>query len=187
MPVTEASLAALKERAGVVGALLDGRQTVLIRDPELRPTGDDLDAPFALYPGYTHQDPDRYHPRDRRYYHRSTTKPDGGIPLRAICEPVADHRVATDRLAALAPHYVYTEAGLRDKYGLDDAEQTRVLLVRVHELAEPRLIEERPDYRGCRSWISLADSVSVDTAAAKPVLDDATFAERRAAVVSALS
>jgi hypothetical protein len=180
----DASLAALKERAGVVGALLDGRQTVLVRDPDLRPTDDDLDAPFALYPGYSHQDPERYHPQDRRYYHRSTTKPDGGVPLRAVCEPVADHRVPTDRLSALAPHYVYTEAGLREKYGLDDATETRVLLVRVHELADPRLIEERAAYRGCRSWISLAESV--DTAAAQPVLDDAAFAERRAAVAAAL-
>ncbi|MEA5387077.1 DUF1802 family protein [Haloarculaceae archaeon H-GB2-1] len=136
-------LAALKERAGVVAALLDGRQTVLVRSSDLPPSTDDLADPFALYPSYSHQDPDRYGDRDLRYYHGSTTKPADGIPLRGVAEVEAVHHVETDRLASLTPYYVYTEAGLRDKYRLDDQAEARVLVVRTRELENPRLIEER--------------------------------------------
>ena len=171
---------ALKERAGVVAALLDGRQTVLVRAPDLPPDG--TDGPFALYPSFSHQDPERYGQADERYYHRSTTKPADGIPLREIAEVVAERSVPAGDLAALAPHYVYTPAGLREKYGLDDGDAARVLLVRVSALADPRVIAERPAYRGCRTWIALADEVTVDAGAATPVLDDAAFARRRAAI-----
>jgi len=64
--------------------------------------------------------------------------------------------------------------------------ELRVLLLRVAELDSPRLIEERSSYRGCRAWIDLADDASIDPDAATPVLDDAAFAERRAAVRDAL-
>ncbi|MDG5775929.1 DUF1802 family protein [Haloarculaceae archaeon H-GB1-1] len=179
-------LAALKERAGVVAALLDGRQTVLVRSSDLPPSTDDLADPFALYPSYSHQDPDRYGDRDLRYYHGSTTKPADGIPLRGVAEVEAVHHVETDRLASLTPYYVYTEAGLRDKYRLDDQAEARVLVVRTRELENPRLIEERGAYRGCRTWIDLADDVDVDPDDSTPILDDAEFAERRAAVENAL-
>lgn len=176
---------ALKERAGVVAALADGAQTVLVRRPDLPPAGTaGTTGRFALYPAYTHQHPERYSPRYEHYYHRSQAKPDDGIPIRAVARVVAEHEVSADAPGTLAPHYVYSERGLREKYDLGEA---RVLLVRVATLDEPRLIEERPAYRGCRTWIELVDGLDVEDAATTPVLDDAAFAERRAAVEAALS
>lgn len=173
---------ALKERAGVVNALVDGTQTVLVRHPTLDP-GEITDR-FALYPAYSHQRPDRYQTQYMDYYHRSSTKPDGGIPIRAIAEVREEYTVPIDELDTLARHYVYTPEGLRDKYDPDD--ELRVLLLRVAELESPRLIDEHNTYRGCRAWINLADDVEVDLEPAAPVLDDVTFAERRAAIRSAL-
>lgn len=173
---------ALKERAGVVAALVDGTQTVLVRRPDLPPT--ETGERFALYPAYTHQHPERYSPRYEHYYHRSREKPDDGIPIRAVARIVAEHEVSADAPGTLAPHYVYSERGLREKYDLGEA---RVLLVRVAALDEPRLVEERPAYRGCRTWIGLADGVDLEGVDATPVLDDAAFAERRAAVEAALA
>ncbi len=169
---------ALKERAGVVSALVDGTQTLLVRHPTLDPGT--IDGPFALYPAYSHQDPDRYQDRYVHYYHRSSARPDAGIPVRAVAEVVEEYRISTDELDALARYYVYTPDGLRAKYDPDD--ELRVLLLRVAELESSRLIEERPAYRGCRAWIELADDVAVDPRASTPVLDDATFAQRRAAI-----
>ncbi|MGQ3412345.1 DUF1802 family protein [Natrinema sp. LN54] len=173
---------ALKERAGVVNALLDGAQTVLVRHPTLDPGT--IDDRFVLYPAYSHQEPARYQSRYEQYYHRSSAKPDGGVPVRAVAEVREEYTISSDDLAALARHYVYTPEGLRDKYDPDD--DLRVLLLRVSALESPRLIEERGSYRGCRAWIELVDEVAVDPDAAVPVLDDATFAERRAAVRDAL-
>ncbi|SEH11472.1 hypothetical protein SAMN04487967_0366 [Natronorubrum sediminis] len=174
---------ALKERAGVVNALLEGTQTVLVRHPTLDPGT--IDEPFALYPSYSHQEPTRYQSRYEHYYHRASTKPDAGIPIRAVAEVCEEHAVSSDDLGALARHYVYTPDGLRDKYDPDD--DLRVLVLRVSELESPRFIEERGSYRGCRAWISLEEAVDVSLESATPVLDDATFSERTAAVRDALA
>lgn len=176
---------ALKERAGVVAALADGTQTVLVRRPDLPPR--EADGWFALYPAYTHQHPGRYTPRFEHYYHSSRAKPDDGIPIRAVARVVSEYEVTSDATGRLSPHYVYSEEGLREKYDLGEA---RVLLVRVASLDGPRLIEEYPSYRGCRTWIELTDDVDlhvepdadVEGEATSPVLDAAAFAERRAAV-----
>ena len=173
---------ALKERAGVVSALVDGAQALLVRHPTLDPGT--IDGSFALYPAYSHQTPERYQERYEPYYHRSSAKPVAGIPIRAVAEVVEEYAVPVDELAALARHYVYTPEGLREKYDPDD--ELRVLLCRVAELESPRLIEERPAYRGCRAWIELGNDVAVDPSASVPVLDDATFAQRRAAIRDAL-
>lgn len=175
---------ALKERAGVVAALVDGTQTVLVRRPDLPPSG--TDGRFALYPAYTHQRPERYSPRHEHYYRASRSKPDDGIPIRALARVVAEYDVSAEAPAHLAYHYVYSEDGLREKYDLGEA---RVLLVRVAVLGEPLWIDERPAYRGCRTWIELEDDVSaaVHRPASTPVLEDDTFDERRAAVEAALA
>ena len=173
---------ALKERAGVVNALIDGAQTVLVRHPTLDPG--EIAEPFALYPAYSHQEPARYQAGYEDYYHRASAKPDDGVPIRAIADVHEEYTVSSDDLEALARHYVYTPDGLRDKY--DPNDDLRVLLLRVSTLASPRLIEERSSYRGCRAWIELAEAAEIDPEAATPVLDDATFAERRAAVRDAL-
>ncbi|WP_339104436.1 DUF1802 family protein [Haloterrigena salinisoli] len=179
---TAETIPALKERAGVVNALLDGAQTVLVRHPTLDPGT--IDGEFALYPAYSHQDPARYQSQYEHYYHRSSAKPDAGVPIRAVAEVREEYTVSSDVLEALSRHYVYTPDGLRDKYDPDD--DLRVLLLRVAALVSPQLIEERGSYRGCRAWIDLEDDVDVDAEAALPVLDDAAFAERRAAVRDAL-
>lgn len=179
---TTTAIPALKERAGVVSALIDGAQTVLVRHPTLDPG--EIDESFVLYPAYSHQEPARYQASYEDYYHRASAKPDAGVPIRAIADVREEYTVSSDDLGALARHYVYTPDGLRDKYGPDD--ELRVLLLRVSELESSQLIEERGSYRGCRAWIELADEVGIDRESATPVLDNATFAERRAAVRDAL-
>lgn len=179
---TSDSMPALKERAGVVNAMIDGAQTVLVRHPTLDPG--EIDASFVLYPAYSHQNPDRYQAGFEDYYHRASAKPDAGVPIRAIADVCEEYTVSSDDLEPLARHYVYTPDGLRDKYDPDD--ELRVLLLRVSKLESPRLIEERGSYRGCRAWIDVAKDVTIDRESATPVLDDATFAERRAAVRDAL-
>jgi hypothetical protein len=176
------AIPALKERAGVVNALIDGEQTVLVRHPTLDPGT--IDDGFVLYPAYTHQKPARYQSRYEDYYHRASAKPEAGVPVRAVAAVDEEYTVPSDDIEALARHYVYTPDGLRDKHDPDD--DLRVLLLRVSELDSPTIVEERGSYRGCRAWIELADGVDVDLESVTPVLDDATFAERRAAVRDAL-
>ncbi|THE66341.1 DUF1802 family protein [Salinadaptatus halalkaliphilus] len=181
--VETSSIPALKERAGVVSALLAGAQTVLVRHPTLDPGA--IDDPFVCYPAYSHQEPARYQDRYEHYYHRSSAKPEAGIPIRAVASVADEFAVPATALESLARHYVYTADGLRNKYDPDD--ELRVLLCRVAELESPQLVAEDSAYRGCRAWIELSGAVDIDLEAATPVLDDATFAQRRAAIRETLA
>jgi len=53
-----------------------------------------------------------------------------------------------------------------------------VLILRVHRNSEPILVENKPSYDGCVSWVDLDRSVSPEGCV--PVLSDADFAARRA-------
>ena len=62
-----------------------------------------------------------------------------------------------------------------------------VLVLRVHRLAEPLTVPVRDHYAGCTSWTPMSDlPPDPREAASTPVLDDAAFAERRAALHAAL-
>ncbi|MFC7198632.1 DUF1802 family protein [Halospeciosus flavus] len=178
-------LPALKERAGVVAALADGRQTLLLRDPGLKPQ--EYAGWFALYPAFSHQSPDRYSPEALDYYRENAEKPADGIPVRAVARVADEWTAPASVVEALAEHYVYSPAGIREKYGVEDErDEVRALLLRVAELPAERVLAERPAYRGCRTWISLDESVDLDPTEAVPVLDDESFAARREGVETAL-
>ena len=55
-----------------------------------------------------------------------------------------------------------------------------MLLLRAYRLAEPATIAYRAEYGGCRSWIDLAEPVSL--AGMTPALGDGEYAEHVAAI-----
>jgi hypothetical protein len=55
-----------------------------------------------------------------------------------------------------------------------------VLLLRTYKLAQEQIIEYRPEYGGCKSWIDVAEPISLD--GMQPVLDDAEYTRRVAEI-----
>ena len=55
-----------------------------------------------------------------------------------------------------------------------------VLTLRVYCLEEPRLLEVKPWYDGCVSWVELDQAVHPE--ACQPVLSDTEFAKREAEI-----
>jgi hypothetical protein len=51
-----------------------------------------------------------------------------------------------------------------------------VLLLRTYKLAQEHLIAYRAEYGGCKSWIDVAEPISIE--GMQPVLDDAEYARR---------
>ncbi len=86
-----------------------------------------------------------------------------------------------EKVRALEPFHVYSEATVRDRFDWEGkgmaSGSIHVALVRIRELAEPWEIPYQAGYGGCRSWVKLPDPPKGWLAAARPVIDDAAFAE----------
>jgi len=78
--------------------------------------------------------------------------------------------------AALAPFHILREEVVRERFDYDAAPGIHVAFVRVFRLEPAWVIEERPAYGGCRSWVKLPDLPA--GTALQPVLSDAEHARR---------
>ncbi|MGH7362160.1 MAG: DUF1802 family protein [Candidatus Methylomirabilales bacterium] len=181
---------ALKEWAVVVKALQEGRQIVLLRKGGIAEEGGEfrVDHPeFVFYPTYVHQQREHVRPE----FHGDFAAVDLApwtverIPLdtSAVVEEVVE---AADqaRLHKLTGHHIWTPGYVDMRFHYRPGTPLYLMLLRVHRL--PRAVEvvETPEYRGCKSWVTLEAPVA--TSGATPVLSDAAFAQRVAAVKAIL-
>jgi hypothetical protein len=140
---------ALKEWANVIDALGRGEQIILIRkggiaDPHF---GVEADR-FYLYPTFFHQ-ADATEPRD--------------VTITHWCEVAKTWRVGSlDALYRLEPHVVMPRETLDARYKFRPDQALYVLAVRAFALARPMTIAQKPEYLGCRSWVSVDDEIDVD-------------------------
>jgi hypothetical protein len=169
--------AALKEWSAAVHALLDGRQTVLLRKGGIHEKRFALTASrFLLFPTVAHSHAERVRPE-----HRDLLEPaaadstDGTLVLRAGAKVVAAVEVnrpeALDEIASM--HIWTAESVKQDRLDFRPKHQLTVLVVQASPLAEPVRLDRAPEYAGCRSWVPL----SVDPAWADPVHDDESLRE----------
>lgn len=89
----------------------------------------------------------------------------------------------------LAPFHCWPQNVVDDRYNYSEkleADCISVAFVRVYRLAEPWSVPYQRKFGGCRSWIDLADAPESLLENKVPVIDDATHAERSAAVRSVL-
>jgi hypothetical protein len=169
--------AALKEWSAAVHALLDGRQTVLLRKGGIHEKRFDVTASrFLLFPTVAHSHAERVRPE-----HRDLLAPaaadstDDELVLRAGAKVVAAVEVnrpaALDEIGSL--HIWTAESVKADRLDFRPKHRLTVLVVQASRLAEPVQLTRAPEYAGCKSWVPLP----VDPAWADPVHDVATLAE----------
>lgn len=172
------SAPAFKEWQIIVDALRAGRQTLLLRK------------------GGIAEGPDGFTPHNRRFWlfptrfhaqHEKTTlapapaAPEGEPALQAWAELTAARFVSDwSRIRTLAPHHAWTEAAVREKFDWDTPPGLHVLIVRIHQLTTPIAFTPTPAMAGCKSWIDLP--WAIDDHPSSPVLDDAAFKARCAAI-----
>ncbi|HZU05593.1 MAG TPA: DUF1802 family protein [Chloroflexota bacterium] len=190
MQTAVASNVALKEWAVTVQALAQGKQIVLLRKGGIREENREFRVEhqqFLLYPTYEHQRADLLQPPYR---------PDLEAVLQAA--PPADHvrleywAEITDiyetfdaaAVEALAPHYIWTPNYAEERLRWRPKKPLYVLLVRVYRLPAAQTLPVLPSYGGCKSWVELERPLMLEGLA--PVLDDAAYDARRAAVRAAL-
>ena len=159
---------ALKEWSAAVHAMLDGRQTVLLRKGGIHERRLTLDSShFLFFPTVAHSHAQRVRPEHRDL-------------LSASAEVVAAIEVnRPDGLEEIAPLHIWTAESVRaDRLDFRPKHRLTVLVVQVSPLAGPERLTRMPEYAGCTSWVPLP----VNPMWATPVHDDAMLRDIAARV-----
>ncbi|WP_101949446.1 DUF1802 family protein [Mycobacterium sp. 3519A] len=168
---------ALKEWSAAVHALLDGRQTVLLRKGGIHEKRFAVAASrFLLFPTVAHSHAERVRPEHRDLLDAAAAdSTDEALVLRAGAKVVAAVEVnRPDALDEIAPLHIWTADSVKtDRIDFRPKHRLTVLVVQASPLAEPVSLPRAPEYAGCKSWVPLP----VDPAWADPVHDDAALAE----------
>jgi hypothetical protein len=154
----------LKEWASAIESLGRGEQVILIRKGGIADPTFGVEAErFYLYPTYFHQ-PD--------------AAPDNGtVDITHWCEVVRTWRVhELDALFRLEPQVVFPHDTLVARYSFRADQALHILGVRTWRLAKTARIAAKPEYAGCRSWVSVDDEIDIDGSIAA-LSDDALRAK----------
>ena len=166
----------LKEWAVTVEALERGATALVVRKGGIREKAFAVPKTrFLLLPGYEHQRPELIKPEFRGIMDEIPDLTDEG-PLRfssfAEVEGAFEVSEAED-LAALNEHHMWTHEYAESRFKWRPKKPLTVLILRTYVLPETIELPYREGYGGCKSWIELEDSVSVE--GARPALSDGEF------------
>lgn len=191
-----ATTLALKEWGAVAHALLDGRQTVLLRKGGIHEKAFRLDddgdgAGFVLFPTVAHSHAERVRPEHADVLRRGAADVDDkaetfvlrcGLTLVDVV-PVS----RPDGLTDLADLHIWTAESIKqDRLDFRPRQALQALVVRAHALPAPLTLPRVEAYGGCKSWIDLP--IHWDAATSRQVHADerlAVDAERVRAAVGA--
>ncbi|BDX33027.1 hypothetical protein TUM20985_35740 [Mycobacterium antarcticum] len=157
-------------------AMLDGRQTVLLRKGGIHEKRFDLTAgEFVFFPTVAHGHAERVRPEHRDLLAAAALdSTQDQIVVRAGAKVIAAVAVMRpEGLDDLADTHIWTAASVQaDRLDFRPKHRLTVLVVQARPLIEPVRLRRETSYAGCKSWVDLP--VSTDWAG--PVHDDATLA-----------
>lgn len=172
---------ALKEWAVAVNALEQGKTIMLLRKGGIKEEGNRFTVAHnqvLLYPTYEHQQP---HLLKDEYAHQVTPVTSGWHPQTVRIgswAEITDILLVSEesRVAALLPYHIWNEQFVCDRLRWKPRQSLFVLLLRTYRLPQPQFIPYCPEYGGCRSWIDLAESISIQ--GIHPILEDTAYREQ---------
>lgn len=143
----------------MVRALLDGRQSVLLRKGGIGEKRFDLAArEFLLFPTVAHGHAERVRPEFRDLLAAAAAdSAEDRLVLRAAAKVVAALPVnRPDNIGAIADLHIWTAQSVReDRLDFRPKHRLAVLVVQAIPLVEPVELPRTPDYAGCTSWVEL--------------------------------
>lgn len=168
---------ALKEWSAAVHALLDGRQTILLRKGGIHEKRFTLaDSRFLFFPTAVHGHAERIRPE-----HHDLLEPaaadstEAQVVVRAGAEVVAAVEVnRPEALEEIAALHIWTAESIQaDRLDFRPKHRLTVLVVRAYPLVAPVSIVRGDEHRGCSSWVEL----QTDPRWATPVHDESALAQ----------
>ncbi|MEO1428629.1 MAG: DUF1802 family protein [Cyanobacteria bacterium J06633_8] len=171
---------ALKEWAVAIKALETGKTIVLLRKGGIHEKGGSFRVAYnrvLLYPTYEHQKTSMLKPdyANQVIQIASDWQPKN-INIASYAEishilPVIDDSI----INALFPFHIWNQEFVSYRQKWKPQQPLFVLLLRAYKLVIPQVIEYNPRYAGCKSWIELHKSISLE--ATKPVLSENAYSE----------
>lgn len=161
--VTSTTLA-LKEWGAVAHALLDGRQTLLLRKGGIHERAFDAGAAgapggFVVFPTVAHSHAERVRAEhvDVLTAGAADVDEDEAVTVRCGVRLVEAVPVARpERLPDLTDLHIWTDRSVReDRVEFRPKQPLSALVVEAVALPEPVRLERRAEHGGCRSWLEL--------------------------------
>ena len=158
---------ALKEWAIALEALEQGKTIMLLRKGGIKESKGRFQVPrdrILLYPTYEHQQPALLKPE---YKSHVTPVASGWHPQQVTISSWAE---ITDVLPvseentvkALLPFHIWNEQFISDRLKWKPHQPIYILLLRTYKLLTSQVIDYRPQYGGCTSWLDLASAIDID-------------------------
>lgn len=170
------SIPALKEWSAAVHAMVDGRQTVLLRKGGIHEKRFDLAAgEFVFFPTVAHGHAERVRPEHRDLLAAAVVdSTEDEIIVRAGAKVVAAVAVARpEGLDDLLDTHIWTAQSVEtDRLDFRPKHRLTALVVQARPLVVPVRLAREPGFAGCKSWLDLP--VLADWS--DPVHDDAALA-----------
>lgn len=169
---------ALKEWAAVIGALLAGDQIILLRKGGMADTSFGIEAErFYFFPTNFHQGENQFKPEFAHHARGASPSDSSRIVIDGWGEAVSSQRCSDlERLMRLDPFVIFTHDTIQQRYRFRADQAVHLMVVRAWRLPQPVAVENRAEYAGCRSWVSLDDEIEI--AGSIPALPDGKFQER---------
>lgn len=173
---------AFKEWAVIVDALSRGEQILIIRKGGISegPGGFRVDYPeFVFYPTLFHQQRESVlATAQARHDHLAAAFPPPEVVRIEHGAQIVDWRRVESLASAerLRGQHCWRDEVIAKRFDWGREKNVFALAVRVFRLPQRVDLPASPAYAGCKSWIELERDI--DTRDARPVLDDAAFAQR---------
>ena len=165
---------ALKEWSAAVHALLDGRQTVLLRKGGIGEKRFAVTASrFLLFPTVAHSHAERVRPEHRDLLDTAAQdSTEEAVLIRAGAKVIAAVEVNRPaNIDAIERFHIWTAESVRaDRLDFRPRHRLTALVVQVSPVTELR-VARTPDFAGCTSWVQLP----ADPKFLRPVYDDAAL------------
>jgi hypothetical protein len=176
---------AFKEWAVICKALAQGKQALLLRKGGIAEEGGQFtlaQTRFWLYPTYVHQQQRGVRAEALPFLEQAEAErpPPGIVRLSHFAEVQGVYHVRALTPALLLGHLHYWSAEVVEKRFHYQGPGLYVLPVRVWKAAEEFELTERPQYRGCKSWVELEQALP--TEGATPVLGEQALEDLREAL-----
>jgi hypothetical protein len=172
---------ALKEWAIAVDALEHGKIILLLRKGGIHEQGKTFTVthnPILLYPTYEHQKTELLKPA---YATQVQPVSSGWHPamvrIGAWAQITNIFRVSEEPIVtALLPYHIWNHQFAQERFGWKPRQPLYVLLLRTYKLLQAKEIPYRAEYGGCKSWIDLAEPISLEKSL--PVLSDIDYSKQ---------
>ncbi|HEX7681780.1 MAG TPA: DUF1802 family protein [Thermoanaerobaculia bacterium] len=157
----------LKEWASVIDALGSGDQIVLIRKGGL------ADQTFGVEAGRFYLFPTNYHDA-------GGAEP-SHVRITHWAEVLKTWQIRdSELLPRLEPLTVLDRDTINTRYRFRPDQAINVIAVRAYRLATPAEVVMKPEYAGCRSWVSIDEEIGID--GSLPALGEEAMQARIAAI-----